>query len=161
SAALTVLATTYNMRVGAEAQIKSKNLDAQIQQAEREDERKAADATDKRATYVQLNAAARDYRAIGHTYLMYKLQTAKPENNEEAEKEYNKERHYLDQIEKARAKYRKVYSRAQMICPGDVFNLADEVNDCLGHSHRTIVDLSEGIGGPVSVETLHKFYDEE
>jgi hypothetical protein len=172
AALATAWTAMHNKRVDAEmqirrqqsadkAQLESKDLDAKIRQCEREDERKVAANADKRATYVQLNAAARDYRAAGHSYLMDRLGRIKPEGSGKVEQQSQRDLDNLEQIERAREKYREVYSRAQMICPEDVFKLASEVNDCFGHAYRTIRDLSENKDCSVTVKMLHDFYDKE
>lgn len=125
--------------------IRNKRLDAEIQHRSRVTELTAAATADKLATYVQLNAASRDFRSVGHDYLVTKLHGKGPEN--------------LDQIEEARAKYREIYARAQMVLPDQVFWLAAEVNDCLGQSYRALHDLDKGSGGSLTGEKLHQWYD--
>jgi hypothetical protein len=127
------------------AAIRNKRLDADIERRARFEERGEAASADKLATYVQLNAAARAYRAVGHDYLKNRLDNVEHGN--------------LEQFEKVRTKYREAYAGAQMILPDRVFKLAREVNDCLGHGYRAIHDLGKGSGDSITGEMLHKWYD--
>lgn len=60
------------------AGIRNKRLDAEIQQRRTLGERAEEASADKLAIYVALNAAARDYRAFGHDYLMRKMSDVEP-----------------------------------------------------------------------------------
>jgi len=103
--------------------IRNKRLDAEIKHRSRVTELTAAASEDKLATYVQLNAAARDFRSVGHDYLVDKLHgAAGPEN--------------LHQIEEVRAKYREAYARAQMILP----------DECSGWLMKLTTALAKVIG---------------
>jgi hypothetical protein len=140
AAALTQLAATRN-----------KQLDATIQRDIRAEERRESAHVEahaeKRAIYAELNAAVRDYRTASHDYLVDKLRGA--------------ERNDLEPLEMARARYRDVYARAQMVLPDRVLVVASEVGDCLGRSYRTIRDIDNGSEHSISVEKLHQWYDEK
>jgi hypothetical protein len=139
AAALTQLAATRN-----------KQLDATIQRDIRTEERRESARAEahgeKRATYAELNAAAREFRTAGHDYLVDKLRGA--------------EQNDLEQLEITRAKYRDVFARAQMVLPDRALAVASEVNDCLGYSYRTIRDIDNGSERSINVEKLHQWYDE-
>lgn len=141
----TLGATALTQRAAA----RDKRLDATIQRDVRAEERResvrAAAHEEKRAIYVELNAAAREYHHVGHDYLMDKLRRAEPED--------------LEQLEMARTKYRGVYSRAQMVLPDRALDVANEVNECLGHSYRALHDIHDGLDRSITVEKLHQWYD--
>lgn len=127
--------------------LRQKRLEAETQHMTRIEERAARASAEKLATYVRLNAAARDYRSVGHDYVKDRLDGVEPET--------------FERIEEARAKYRKVYARAQMILPDRVFQLATEVNECLGQSYRALHDLDRGGSGSITYEKLHSWYDKQ
>jgi hypothetical protein len=138
AAALTQHAATRNRR-----------LDAMIHRDARAEERQEAARetanAEKRAIYVELNAAARDFRAAGHDLIVDKHPGADLGD--------------LEPLEIARTKYRDVYARAQMVLPRRELDVATEVNRCLGRSYRALLDLDRGLSRSISVEDLHEWYD--
>jgi phosphoglycolate phosphatase-like HAD superfamily hydrolase len=144
-AVVTVAGTLGAAALTQFAGLRNKRLDAEIQYKARAEERAATASEVKLATYVELNNAARDYRAFGHDYLVDKLDAAEPEN--------------LDQIEELRAKYREVYGRAEMIVPDRLFKLVAEVNTCLGYSYRALHDLEQGSHRSIAGGAFHEWYD--
>lgn len=135
--------------LGHRATERDKRLDAEIQRGERSEERqeaaRVAALVDKRATYADLNAAARLYRTVGHDYLMDRMRGT--------------EQHSLDDLETARTNYRDQYARAQMILPERALTVASEVNLCLGHGYRVLREIDAGSRDEATVRSLHEWFD--
>jgi len=141
----TLGATALAQRAAA----RDKRLDAKIQHdiraQERQESVRAAAHAEKRAIYADLNAAAREFRTVGHDYLVDKLRGADLED--------------LEQIEMTRAKYRDIYARAQMVLPDRVLEVTSELNQCLGYSYRALRDIDNGFDRSIAIESLHRWYD--
>jgi hypothetical protein len=127
------------------ATTRDKRLDAANQRDARAEERGESTRAAKQTTYAELNAAARDFRSVGHDYLVDKLAGAETED--------------LKQLEIAREKYRNVYAHAQMVLPDRALEVASEVNECLGYSYRAVHDIVSGFGRSITIEDLHQWYD--
>lgn len=124
---------------------RDRQFDTANQRDVRSEERRESVRAAKQAIYVDLNAAAREFRTVGHDYLLDKLRGAGTGD--------------LKQIEMAREKYRNVYSQAQMVLPDRALEVASEVNECLGYSYRAVHDIVNGSDRSMTVENLHQWYD--
>jgi hypothetical protein len=127
------------------ATTRDKRLDLTNQRDMRAEVRQEVARAAKQAIYVHLNTAARNYRTVGHDYLVDILR-----GTEELD---------FGQIEIARAEYRDGYSQAQMILPDGALKVASEVNECLGQSYRALRDVAKGSNSARTLEDLHQWYD--
>jgi hypothetical protein len=147
SVAGTLGATALTQRASA----RGRRFDAESQRRDRAEEREQAVYTsaqvEKRAIYADLNAAARLYRTVAHDHLLIKRRGIEPTDAE------------IERLETARANYRDVYARAQMVLPDRALAVASEVNLCLGHGYRVLRDIDNGFDDSITIDGLHEWFE--
>ena len=143
----TLGATALTQRASA----RGRQFDAEIQRRDRAEERDQAARTsaqaEKRTIYADLNAAARLYRTVAHDHLLAKRRGIEPTDAE------------IERLEAARANYRDLYARAQMVLPDRVLAVASEVNLCLGHGYRVLRDIDNGFDNSITIDSLHEWFE--
>jgi hypothetical protein len=124
-----VVGTLCAPALGQRSAARLKTVENQAQLQEKRDERdhedRRAALAEKRQVYVELNAAARQFRSACHDRLRAARRGMSP----------------LPDAEEARHAFGRVYSRAQMIMSDRTLSVINEANLCLTNGYRLIKDL--------------------
>ncbi|MBU3062358.1 hypothetical protein KO481_12575 [Nocardia sp. NEAU-G5] len=129
------------------AALRGRRFDAEntrIRQAEdRAESARKNELDEKRSVYSDLNAAVRDYRMALHDCVL------EPGRGHSVR---------LKRVDDARARYREMYARAQMIVPERVLIVVSEIDLGLGNCFRTLTNVVDA-GTDRRMEVSHRWLD--
>lgn len=140
---LTQRTSLRDKRLEIEARRDDAETARQLANDERADQYKREHLAERTKLYADLNSAARTYRSRCQDHA---INLSRAENTP-AEHQQN----LPETIEQARAAYRDLYARAQMILDDRTLQVASTVNLCLSHSYSSLrrsVDALRGLPEP-------------
>ncbi len=127
----TLTSPVLGQRIADRTKRQEFDFQSRQQREAREEARRQATVELKRSTYAGLNQAARRYQQQLEAYLRV-IEDGTPDDKARAE------------LADARAKFRELYSEAQMILPDGVLEAAKAVSACLGDAYGIAKRLEIG-----------------